>query len=220
MMPIPLPPMLTEVFCAIQGEGSLNGVPAVFLVTRDGPPLHVWSTKERAQWTPDFNIAISALLAGVRRSWYDFAVFTGGEPLRVSGLEMLAQKLRLFDHHVTVETSGSFFAEDFPCDLMSVNITLSSAPAGKKTKKPPQPGFDMDVLRKIVAHYPHQLKFHCTDASEWEEIRRIAGECDVKRSNVYLIPTAAKGKELASQMEWLEELSRVQGYRFAPRPCP
>ncbi len=53
-----------------------------------------------------------------------------------------------------------------------------------------------------------------------EEIRRIAGECDVKRSNVYLIPTAAKGKELASQMEWLEELSRVQGYRFAPRPCP
>ncbi|MFN7932198.1 MAG: hypothetical protein U0R19_02665 [Bryobacteraceae bacterium] len=220
MMPFPVPPMLTEVFCALQGEGSLAGVPAVFLVTHDGPPLHVWSAKPRASWHPDRNLALGGLVAAIRRSWYDFAVITGGEPFRVPGLETLAAKLREFEHHVTVESSGSAFVEGFPCDLVSVNIDLTPAPATKKSKKPPKPAFDMDVLTSIVQHYPHQLKFHCTDPSEWEEIKRIAAECDVKRSKVFLVPTATKAKDLAAQMEWLEELSRVQGYRLAPRICP
>lgn len=220
MMPPPLPPMLTDSFCAIQGEGGLAGVPAVFLITQDGPPLHVWSTKPRANWVPDRSLTLGGLIAAVRSCWYDYAVFTGGEPLRVVGLELLAGKLREFEHHVTVETSATHFVENFPCDLMSVNINLAPAPAAKKSKKNQPPALDMDVLKKIVEHYPHQLKFHCTDPSEWGEIKRIAEECDVKRSKVFLIPTASKAKNLASQMEWLEELSRVQGYRLAPRLCP
>lgn len=213
----PAAPVLSEVFCAIQGEGSLAGTPAVFLVSVDGAARPVWSRAPRAAWKVEWGMSMGGLVAAVRRSWYDYAVITGGEPLRVEALPELAAKLREFEHHVTVETSGGVFVEGFPCDLMSVNIRVGDA-AGKKKKKAAEwPAFDMDVLRKIVEHYPHQLKFHCGAAEEWDEIKRIAGESNVKRSNVFLIPTATKAKELAAQMEWVEELSRVQGYRLAPR---
>lgn len=207
--------MLTEVFCAIQGEGSLAGVPAVFLTTVDGPALPVWCRKPRGKWKPEPGMPLGGLVAAVRRCWYDYVVITGGEPVRVAGLADYASRLREFEHHVTVETYGSVFAE-FPCDLMSVNIRLGAAAGKKKKKSADWPALKMNVLRRIVEHYPHQLKFHCSDPAETDEIKRVAAESDVKRSNVFLIPTAVKEK-LEPQMEWLEELSRVQGYRLAPR---
>lgn len=215
MIMMPTQPMLSEIFCAIQGEGSLTGVPAVFVVTIDGPARPVWSCKPRANWKAPAGLQMGTLVAAVRSCWYDYVVFTGGEPLRVAGLEAYAEKLRDFDHHVTVETSGSVFAE-FPCDLMSVNIRLQSSTIKRKAKAPAWPVYDMDVLRRIVEHYPHQLKFYCNDLSELDEIKRVADESNVKRSNVFLIPAATKAKERQAQMEWVEEFSRVQGYRFAP----
>lgn len=212
----PVAPVLSETFCAIQGEGSLAGVPAVFLVSVDGAARPVWCRKPRGAWKVDWGVSLGGLVAEVRRCWYDYAVITGGEPLRVAGLADLAAKLREFEHHVTVETSGGVFVEGFPCDLMSVNIRVA-ATTGKKKKKEELPSLDMGVLRKIVEQYPHQLKFHCGAAEEWDEIRRIVNESNTKRSNVFLIPTATKAKELAAQLEWVEELSRVQGYRFSPR---
>jgi organic radical activating enzyme len=219
MMPMPFSqaePMLSEMFCAIQSEGSLAGVPAVFLVSVDGPARPVWGTKPRGAWKVDPSAALGRLLSEVRRSWYDYVVITGGEPLRVAGLPEFAAKLREFDHHVTVETSGGVYTDDFPCDLMSVNICLSS-PSGKK-KSANWPVFDRKILARIVERYPYQVKFYCSEVNpEWDEIKRICDECNVKRSNVFLIPTAASGKNLAAQLEWMEELSRVNGYRLSPR---
>ncbi|MBL8179317.1 MAG: hypothetical protein JNK48_31860 [Bryobacterales bacterium] len=218
MMPFlpPAPPVVSKMFSAIQAEGGLAGTPAVFLVSIDGPPRPVWCRQPRAE--SDVQAAtLGGILSAVRRFWSDYAVITGGEPLRLDGMADFCAKLREFEHHVTVETSGAIFVENFPCDLMSVNIRLG-APASSKKKSAPFPAFDIAAVRQIVEHYPHQLKFYCEDsAAEWNEIKRIAAEVNVKRSNVFLLPTASKGKNLAAQLEWIEELSRVQGYRFAPR---
>ena len=219
MFMMPQPRLFAEVFCAIQGEGSLAGVPAVFLIADDAPLRPMWCREQRGKWKPDEGLALGSLVAAVRRCWYDYAVIAGGEPLTLPELDKITDRLRRFDHHVTVETPATVYAE-MPCDLMSISIELGTAPAaGKKGKKTSKSGLahDPKVLRQLVEKYPYQIKFYCNDPAEIPEIKRIVEDCGAKRSNVFLIAGAAKPKDRDAQMEWLNELSRVQGYRLGAR---
>ena len=86
------------------------------------------------------------------------------------------------------------------------------------------PGDTTELPRRIMSVSRNtstvgEVLFDKNCPSEWEETKGIVRECGVKRSDVFLIPTATKGKNFAAQMEWLEELSRVQGYRLSPRLC-
>jgi organic radical activating enzyme len=210
--------IVSEIFYSVQAEGMLAGLPAAFLLTNDGPARQTWCGVKEKKWSPDPDTMFGSLLSKARTFWCDHAVISGLEPLAMEGLDELTAGLKRFDHHVTVETTGSVFSE-VPCDLLSININLHNpAVAPKKVKGAAAPQkYELEVLRQLTGHYNYQLKFAVSDRSEMEEIRNTAMEIGADRNRVLLSPAAASGKALNEQATWIIEASRFFGYRYAPR---
>jgi len=210
--------IVSEIFYSVQAEGTLAGLPAAFVLTNDGPVRQTWCGTKEKKWSPEPDTMFGSLLAKARGFWCDHVVVTGMEPLSVEGLDELTAGLKRFDHHVTVETSGSVFSE-VTCDLLSVNAILHNPTvAPKKVKGAPAPlKYDIEVLRQLIGHYNYQLKFGVSDRAEMEEVRNAVVEIGADRNRVLLLPAASSGKALSEQASWILEASRFFGYRYAPR---
>lgn len=153
---------VNETFTSLQGEGSVIGSVAYF-IRLDGCPLRcAWCDTpyalagDRGREAPVDEIASGA--AGFSR-----VVITGGEPLA----QDISPLLDLLDPatHVTVETSGTIFA-----DLARVSLFSISPKVGSSGYRPKPV-----VLRKFCAAAAGRmhLKFVIADASDLA----LAGEC-------------------------------------------
>jgi len=115
---------VNETFASMQGEGTFIGTPS-FFIRLDGCPLRcAWCDTpyalegDRGVETPVERLADAA--AGLHH-----VVITGGEPL-AQDIGALVDLLAPW-HHVTVETSGTIFA-DLPCvSLFSISPKVGSS---------------------------------------------------------------------------------------------
>ena len=139
---------VNETFFSVQGEGTLAGTPS-FFIRLDGCPLRCsWcDTPYALEGIAGIQTGVDALvsLAGGTRH----VVITGGEPLA----QDIAPLVEAFDEgtHVTVETSGTIFADLPGVALFSVSPKVGTS---RYTPKPV-------VLRKFCATAASrlQLKF-------------------------------------------------------------
>jgi 7-carboxy-7-deazaguanine synthase len=148
---------VNETFLSVQGEGSAIGAPT-FFIRLDGCPLRcAWCDTPYAlagtagvETTPEQLVARSA---GAPR-----IVITGGEPLAQDIGPLTAS---LAGRHITVETSGTIFA-----DLPRVALFSISPKVGSSGYQP-KPA----TLRKFCASAGGrmQLKFVIADARDYEE---------------------------------------------------
>jgi 7-carboxy-7-deazaguanine synthase len=147
---------VNETFVSIQGEGDRIGTPA-FFIRLDGCPLRCWCDTPYAlagDAGKPTDVELLARSAGA----YRHVVITGGEPL-AQDIKPLVAALR--GTHVTVETSGTIFA-DFPeVSLFSISPKVGSS---GYTPKP-------SVLRKYCATAAGrmQLKFVIADDRDLAE---------------------------------------------------
>ncbi len=105
----------------------------------------------------------------------------------------LAAELRRRGMHITVETAGTLYLP-VACDLMSISPKLAnSAPPQEqhprwhrrheRTRNVPE------VIRRLVAEYPYQLKFVIDSRSDCVEVERYLADLPhVERSRVMLMP--------------------------------
>jgi 7-carboxy-7-deazaguanine synthase len=149
---------INETFVSIQGEGSLIGSVA-FFIRLDGCPLRcAWcDTPYALAGDRGLDMPIDDLAHAC--SGYRRVVITGGEPLAqdVAGLlERIAPR-----SHVTIETSGTIFADLPRVDLFSISPKIGSS--GYRPKP--------IVLRKFCATAPGRmhLKFVIADGRDLEE---------------------------------------------------
>ena len=171
---------VNETFVSIQGEGEFIGTPSLF-IRLDGCPL-------RCSWcdTPyalagdagrDMTVEDIARLA----NGYGRVVITGGEPLA----QDIAPLVRALNgRHVTVETSGTIFA-----DLPGVSL-FSISPKVGSSGYAPKP----IVLRKYLATAAGrmQLKFVIADERDLDLARTLLDE---------LAPDLAAGTPVVLQPE-------------------
>ncbi|MDQ6766831.1 MAG: 7-carboxy-7-deazaguanine synthase QueE [Candidatus Eremiobacteraeota bacterium] len=188
---------VNETFFSIQGEGGLIGAPTLF-IRLDGCPL-------RCAWC-DTPYALAGD-AGQPKSIQELAalatdnhhvVITGGEPL-VQDIAPLVEALR--DCHITVETSGTIFA-----DLPAVSLFSISPKVGTSgyTPKP-------TVLRKFCASAPGrmQLKFvigETRDLAEAGSLLASLGEDLPASTPIVLQPEsgrAGSGESYLHFLDWL-----------------
>ncbi len=205
---------IAEIFYSLQGEGSLLGVPSVFIRTSGCNLRCRWCDTPYTSWHPEgADMSLDAIVEEACSHGAAYAVVTGGEPMIAPGIIELTQKLRQAGMHITIETAGTVYA-DVACDLMSISPKLAnSTPEGPFRNQHERLRNNPDVLAKLMRQYPYQLKFVVAAPEDLEEIRTYSAD----KRNIILMPEGTRPEVLQERSQWLAEICKREGYRYSPR---
>lgn len=213
---------VSEIFYSIQGEGSLAGVPSVF-VRLSGCNLRcVWCDTPYTSWNPEGSeMAIEEVVARVSGYGASHVVVTGGEPMIFPESVALTLQLKKASLHITVETAGTVY-QPVVCDLMSISPKLANSTpvereGGRWAAQHERLRYNKDVLRRLTSEYPYQLKFVAMQPADLDEIEKIVGETGAEPQHVILMPEGTTQETLRDRARWLVDLCKRHGYRYSPR---
>jgi 7-carboxy-7-deazaguanine synthase len=212
---------INEIFCSIQGEGKLAGVPSVF-VRISGCPLRCKWCDTKYAWDEKSgsDMSISHICKEVAKHGTDFLVITGGEPMVNQHLPLLVTALAKQGKHITLETAGVGFVPDLPVDLMSISPKMSnSIPLNSALSDVHEKAMlNIKTIRQLIGHYQYQLKFVIDRPADMEEVDSILGRLGkVKKENVLLMPQASGKKQLAEKTVMVAKLAVDNGFSFSSR---
>ncbi|ELY61286.1 7-carboxy-7-deazaguanine synthase QueE [Natronolimnohabitans innermongolicus] len=231
---------INELFCSLQGEGTLAGVPSVFVRT-SGCNLRCWFCDSyHTSWEPTHaRVGLEELLEEIDAFDADHVVLTGGEPLLHEESATLLEALDERGYHTTVETNGTI-VRDAQIDLASISPKLASstptperAPdgadadaeidAGQWAERHERERIDLEALAELVERHDYQLKFVVTDGDDMPEILELladlreAAAVSIPDENVLLMPEGATRDRLAETRERVADLAIDHGFRYTPR---
>ena len=209
---------IAELFYSLQGEGSLLGVPSVFVRSTGCNLRCSWCDTPYTSWQPEGDeIPLDDLIARVLAYPARHAVLTGGEPMIQPQLVPLSQALRQAGWHITIETAGTVDAP-VECDLMSISPKLAnSTPTGDWAIRHEATRLNLPVLRTLMAKCAYQFKFVVAQPSDLTEIRSLIDSLSVDPAHVILMPEGTSADLLRDRARWIAPLCLEHGFRFSPR---
>ena len=209
---------IAELFYSLQGEGSLVGVPSVFIRSSGCNLRCAWCDTPYTSWQPEgTELDLNRIVDEVRAHPARHVVITGGEPMIQPEMVPLTERLRALGLHITIETAGTVF-QPVACDLMSISPKLSnSTPGGSFAEPHERLRIQPVVLRELMARYQYQLKFVVENPADLAEIRALMEMLDAPRERVILMPEGTERARLAERGLWLAEICKEEGFRFSPR---
>ena len=211
---------IAEIFHSIQGEGSLAGVPSVFVRSSGCNLRCVWCDTPYASWRPEGREQpVASILKEVNDLGARHVVITGGEPMIAPDIVALTEGLRRLGLHITIETAGTVFAP-VECDLMSISPKLANSTplddpqwATRHDRLRIQP----DVLRRLMEAYHYQLKFVVARPEDLDEIQPLVEKLAADPARVVLMPEGREAGLLRERGVWIVEICKRHGFRFSPR---
>ena len=210
---------IAELFYSIQGEGSLVGVPSVFIRTSGCNLRCSWCDTPYTSWQPEgTDLDLDQILDEVAAHPARHVVVTGGEPMIAPDIVALTGRLRARGMHITIETAGTVFAP-VACDLMSIspklaNSTPDDARWGRQHERL---RIQPEVLAELMARYEYQLKFVIARPGDLDEVRSLVESLGAERERVILMAEGTEVEQLRERGLWLAEICKQEGYRFSPR---
>jgi 7-carboxy-7-deazaguanine synthase len=209
---------IAELFFSLQGEGSLVGVPSVFVRTSGCNLRCSWCDTPYTSWQPEGeDRTIDQILSEVQEYACRHVVITGGEPMIAPEIVALAGRLREAGKHITIETAGTVF-HPVACDLMSISPKLAnSTPEGPWAAQHDRVRIQRDILRRLITQYDYQLKFVVATPEDMPELCTLVEAIDADRERVILMPEGTSQDILRERAVWLAEICKAEGFRFSPR---
>ena len=209
---------IAELFYSIQGEGSLVGVPSVFIRTSGCNLRCLWCDTPYTSWKPEGrHLTVDDILEYAREHSTGFTVITGGEPMMAPEIGTLTAGLRRLGEHITIETAGTIH-RPVACDLMSISPKLSnSTPVGEWRERHESTRTNLTAIRRLMNEYAYQLKFVVAKPADLEEIAVLVKEISAPASQVLLMPEGTDTATLNERSVWIAEACKRYGYRFSPR---
>jgi 7-carboxy-7-deazaguanine synthase len=210
---------ISEIFYSIQGEGTLAGVPSVFVRTSGCNLRCVWCDTPYTSWEPEGDErSIDSIVEEVNRFGASHVVLTGGEPMIAPEVDELTHRL---GGHLTIETAGTVDAQ-VRCDLMSIspklaNSTPHARAGGRWAQQHDRLRYQPEILKRLIQLYPYQLKFVMVEPSDLAQVRSIVEEIGAANNRVLLMAEGVDAGVLAERGRWLAEVSKREGFRFTPR---
>lgn len=217
---------ISEVFYSIQGEGSLVGVPSVFIRTSGCNLRCRWCDTPYASWNPEgTERRVEDLVEEVKRSPARHVVLTGGEPMVAKGVAELASALRADGYHLTLETAGTVSPGGLVCDLASISPKLSTSTPDEEQAGPWRQRHEATRLQPAVIRewigtaVDYQLKFVATAPADLEEIDALLAQIGrpVEPHRVLLMPEGTRLESLRAKAGWVSEACKERGFRYAHR---
>jgi 7-carboxy-7-deazaguanine synthase len=209
---------IAEIFYSLQGEGTLAGVPSVFVRTSGCNLRCSWCDTPYTSWKPEgAEMSVEEVLNASAQYPARHVVVTGGEPMIAPEIEALTAGLREADRHITIETAGTVF-KPVMCDLMSISPKLAnSTPEGQFAAQHERLRLQPDVLRKLMGRYEYQLKFVIAQPGDVAEVDALLKETGVPAGRVLLMPEGRDRDVLRERSVWLAEICKDRGWRLSPR---
>jgi 7-carboxy-7-deazaguanine synthase len=213
---------ISEIFYSIQGEGSLMGVPSVFVRTSGCNLRCTWCDTPYTSWNPEgAERGLEDIIAEVAGYGPTHAVITGGEPMLVADVVALTNRLNELGIHVTIETAGTVY-QPVVCDLMSISPKLANSTPrtredGRWAAQHERLRYQPKVLQQLIAENPYQLKFVVCSEADLQEINGIVEELEADRGNVILMPEGTDPQMLQERALWLVDVCKAEHYRYGPR---
>jgi len=210
---------VAEIFYSVQGEGSLVGVPSVFVRTSGCNLRCVWCDTPYTSWNPEGeHLTLDEIIArAVEYPAARHVVLTGGEPMIAPGIVELSNDLHRRGFHITIETAGTVFTP-VACDLMSISPKLAnSTPEGPFRAQHERLRRNPETLRQLISQFDYQLKFVIAEESDLDEVRELAAEIEAPAGKIILMPEGVDEKNLSDRGAMVAELCKRFGYRFSPR---
>jgi len=214
---------IAEIFCSIQGEGRLIGVPSVFVRTSGCNLRCWWCDTPYTSWSPTGEqLAIPEIAARVAA--YPAArhvVLTGGEPMIAPGVAALTRRLREGGRHLTIETAGTVYAP-VAVDLFSISPKLANSTpgldAGRWRERHETARLNLPVLRTMMQAADYQLKFVVGEPADLPEIDALVEALAPDQpSKVLLMAQSRTVAELDRIAPWLAEACKERGYVYCDR---
>lgn len=218
--------LISEIFYSVQGEGTLVGVPSVFVRTSGCNLRCRWCDTPYASWKPEgTEMSVEELLQAVNVHPTRFVVVTGGEPMVAKEMPRLLQRLREAGKHITIETAGTIAPEGVACDLASISPKLAhstpnEASAGKAwVEKHERLRLQPDVLRAWCAKYDFQLKFVIASEADVLEVKAVIKSIgiEIPPEKVLLMPEGITQEALKARQMLLVDICKREGWRYSPR---
>ena len=209
---------IAELFYSLQGEGSLAGVPSVFIRTSGCNLRCAWCDTPYTSWAPEgVELPLGQIVDEARAHPARHVVVTGGEPMIAPEIIPLTTRLHAAGLHITIETAGTVF-QPVACDLMSISPKLSnSTPEGPWAAQHNRLRIQPAVLAELMGRYDYQLKFVIQRQEDVEEARSLARSLEARRESVILMPEGTDRDRLRERSLWLAEICKEEGFRFSPR---
>ena len=210
---------IAEIFYSIQGEGSLIGVPSVFVRTSGCNLRCVWCDTPYTSWSPEGEErSLDSIVQEVNRHGASHVVITGGEPMIAPEIAELTHRL---SQHITIETAGTVDTA-VHCDLMSISPKLANSTphdpeGGRWAQQHERLRYQPEILKRLVQLYSYQLKFVIVQPADLAQVNAIVEEIGAVRSRVVLMPEGLDPAALAERGRWLAEVAKREGFRFTPR---
>jgi 7-carboxy-7-deazaguanine synthase len=213
---------IAELFYSIQGEGTLVGIPSVFIRTSGCNLRCTWCDTPYTSWSPEgADQSIEEILQATTAYPASHVVVTGGEPMIAPQIVALTQGLRAAGLHITIETAGTVFAP-VACDLMSISPKLENSipyerEGGRWAAQHNRLRWQPEVLKQLIREYPYQLKFVIASPDDLAEVDRMREELNAPPAQVVLMPEGVTRQTMQERGLWLAEICKTTGYRFSPR---
>ena len=214
---------ISEIFYSIQGEGTLLGVPSVFVRTSGCNLRCTWCDTPYTSWQPEGQErSIGAIVDEVSSYGASHVVITGGEPMIAPQIEELTEELTArLKPHITIETAGTVDAH-VRCDLMSISPKLANSTPhtrddGRWAAQHERLRYQPEILRRLIQLYPYQLKFVIAEPGDLQQVNAIVGDIGASRNRVVLMAEGVDATILAERGRWLAEIAKREGFRVTPR---
>ncbi|HZS55088.1 MAG TPA: 7-carboxy-7-deazaguanine synthase QueE [Bryobacteraceae bacterium] len=211
---------IAEIFYSIQGEGTLVGVPSVFVRTSGCNLRCTWCDTPYTSWNPEGEeLSVEQIVNQVKQFRCSHVVITGGEPMIVP--EIAALTTAIDYAHITIETAGTIY-QRVRCDLMSISPKLANSTpltrdGGRWAGQHERLRYQPEVLKHLMAEYRYQLKFVVASPADLSEIEKMQSDLEAPAANIVLMPEGVSRDALQERGRWLAEICKEQGYRFSPR---
>ncbi len=211
------------VFYTVQGEGTYNGRPAVFVrlsgcnlrcewrnsdgsTTRCDTPYSSFEPEENRRATRDVVVQVS-------NHSCQHVVITGGEPFVQEAVTNLIDSLVDLGSYVTVETNGTIFRKT-RAQFISISPKLSSScnPREWNAKR-----LAPKAIKSFIKHHDYQIKFVIHVPEDLQEIFAFRDSFDIPNEKIYLMPQGIEHEDLKKRGRWVVELCKQNRFNFCPR---
>ncbi len=216
---------ISETFYSIQGEGTLTGLPSVFIRTA--------GCNLRCRWCDSMHASrhalgsertIDSLVEEVHRYPTRFCVITGGEPMVAEGIHDLARQLVDGGRHVTIETAATVPPGGISCTLASISPKLTNSTPGMDISDAVRRRHEArrlkpDVIRDWIDHYDYQLKFVVCSSTDIAEVIDLLDTLDrsVAPEKVLLMPEGVDTAAFSNVTDHVIAACKEHGFRYCDR---